>query len=146
MSLSINDEYKFVELQMAAEAFLVDKNNNVLVEDELLAALKVGNKHASKFSEEDAKNFLSHWEIVSQAPNTDTGFSGTLFRCKEDDPATGAKKGELVMSFRSTEFIDDAVRDNQQTNTYEIKDTGWAWGQIRDMEAWYASLKTIIES
>ena len=45
------------------------------------------------------------------------------------------------MSFRSTEFIDDAARDNQATNTFEIKDTGFAWGQIADMEAWYAELK-----
>ncbi|WP_077001411.1 putative Ig domain-containing protein [Variovorax sp. KK3] len=45
------------------------------------------------------------------------------------------------MSFRSTEFIDDAARDNQATNTLEIAATGYAWGQIRDMEAWYQSLK-----
>jgi len=46
------------------------------------------------------------------------------------------------MSFRSTEFIDDAARDNQATNTFEIKDTGFAWGQLSDMESWYAELKT----
>ena len=45
------------------------------------------------------------------------------------------------MSFRSTEFADDAVRDNQATNTLEIKEKGWAFGQIADMESWYASLK-----
>jgi hypothetical protein len=48
---------------------------------------------------------------------------------------------DLVMSFRSTEFIDDAARDNQATNTLEVKEFGWAFGQIADMEAWYAELK-----
>jgi hypothetical protein len=37
------------------------------------------------------------------------------------------------MSFRSTEFIDDAARDNQATNAMEIKEAGFAFGQIRDM-------------
>ncbi|MFM9901713.1 MAG: hypothetical protein ACKVOT_11905 [Polaromonas sp.] len=44
------------------------------------------------------------------------------------------------MSFRSTEFIDDSARDNQATNSMEIKETGFAWGQIRDMQAWYQEL------
>ena len=45
------------------------------------------------------------------------------------------------MLFRSTEFIDDVVRDIQATNKMEIADFGWAFGQIADMEAWYNSLK-----
>ncbi|ATQ75852.1 hypothetical protein CR152_15950 [Massilia violaceinigra] len=46
----------------------------------------------------------------------------------------------MILSFRSTEFVDDAVRDNLATNTLEIKNTGWAWGQINDMENWYSKL------
>ena len=45
------------------------------------------------------------------------------------------------MSFRSTEFIDDSARDNQATNTLEIKEKGWAFGQIDDMERWHQSLR-----
>jgi hypothetical protein len=71
--------------------------------------------------------------VLDQRANTPTGFSGTLFKSN--------KTGELVMSFRSTEFIDDAARDNQATNALEIKETGWALGQIRDMQAWYADLR-----
>lgn len=56
-------------------------------------------------------------------------------------PERGIVAGELAMSFRSNEFVDDAVRDNQATNALEIKDKGWAFGQIADMEAWYASLR-----
>ncbi|AVT22160.1 hypothetical protein C7Y68_20820 [Paracidovorax avenae] len=50
--------------------------------------------------------------------------------------------GELVLSFRSTEFADDAARDNQATNTLEIKEKGWAFGQIADMEAWFQTLRS----
>jgi hypothetical protein len=49
--------------------------------------------------------------------------------------------GELTLSFRSTEFIDDAVRDGKSTNELEIKELGWAFGQIAEMEAWYAQLR-----
>ncbi|SOE06402.1 Ca2+-binding protein, RTX toxin-related [Variovorax sp. YR752] len=80
--------------------------------------------------------------MVEHISNTTTGFSGTLFRALRDDPERGIVAGELVMSFRSTEFVDDAVRDNQATNALEIKAKGWAFGQIADMEAWYANLKS----
>ena len=56
-------------------------------------------------------------------------------------PKTGIKEGDLVISFRSTEFIDDSARDNQATNNMEISNKGWAFGQIADMEKWVKSLK-----
>ena len=46
------------------------------------------------------------------------------------------------MSFRSTEFADDSVRDNQATNGMEVNTHGWAFGQIADMQNWYAQLQT----
>ena len=129
---SITDLLKYADLQMASEAFLVSNDPPYALKADLLVALKVGNNHASKFTEIQAKQFLLEWEVVAQQPNTGTGFSGTLFKKRGTD--------ELVMSFRSTEFVDDAARDNQATNDLEIKTTGFAWGQIRDMEAWYAQL------
>ena len=140
MTLSLNEQYKYVTLQMAAEAFLMTPSGDPKAGIELIDALRIGNKHSSKFSEKDAQDFAAHWEVLTQQENSGTGFSGTLFVCTKDDPATGAKVGERVVSFRSTEFVDDAVRDNLATNELEIKNTGWAWGQMRDMEAWYDSL------
>ena len=131
---------KYADLQMAAEAFLVKPNGDI--RDDLKAALIDGNKHSSKFTAPQADNFLAHWQVVAQKPNSPTGFSGTLFKCILSDPATGAQKDQLVISFRSTEFIDDAARDNQATNVLEIKETGFAWGQIRDMEEWYETIAT----
>jgi hypothetical protein len=136
---TVNDFLKYADLQMAAEAFLVE--GGVLKTGLLLEqALTFGNGHASKFTQPQVTDFLATWEIVAQQPNTETGFSGTLFRRIRNEPVTGAIAGELVMSFRSTEFVDDAARDNQATNDLEITRTGFAWGQIRDMEAWYAQL------
>jgi Ca2+-binding RTX toxin-like protein len=138
-SLDISSEYKYASLQMAAEAFL-DNHGLPVANEELVQALVKGNGHNSRFTESEAESFTQHWEVINQKPDTGTGFSGTLFRCIADDPITGAKAGELVMSFRSTEFVDDAVRDSLATDTQEVKETGWAWGQMRDMEAWYKGL------
>ncbi|MBB2485716.1 hypothetical protein H5407_10845 [Mitsuaria sp. WAJ17] len=46
-----------------------------------------------------------------------------------------------MLSFRSTEFIDDYARDNAATNTLEVKAGGFAYGQIADMEEWWKPLK-----
>ena len=121
-----------------------EKNNGkdsfvkILVQD-----LIDGNEHTSKFTPTQAEEFAQKWEIVSHIANTGTGFSGTLFRATEKAASTetGIKEGDLVISFRSTEFIDDSARDNQATNTMEISEKGWAFGQIADMEKWVQSLK-----
>lgn len=142
---TITDYLKYANLQMAAEAFLNDpdtgqkKYSGTALEGALIA----GNKHASKFTESEATKFASEWDVVDQCKNTPTGFSGTLFRCKITDEARGLKAGELVISMRSTEFIDDEVNDSQVTNK-TIKDFGWGFGQIADMEKWYASISSQI--
>ena len=43
---------------------------------------------------------------------------------------------------RSTEFIDDAARDNEATNKLEINDFGFAFGQLADRETWNVKLKS----
>ncbi|TMQ75131.1 calcium-binding protein [Candidatus Accumulibacter phosphatis] len=140
---TITDHLKYASLQMAAEAFIRDEESKDLrgTGDDLVRVLTRGNAHTSRFPESEARKFADTWEVLDQRANTPTGFSGTLFRRVRDDPATGAKAGELVLSFRSTEFIDDTVRDNEATNVKEIKETGWAWGQIADMETWYDELR-----
>ena len=134
-SLLVSDCLKYANLQMAAEAFL--KNDVTGIKnysgDALSTALKDGNQRASRFTGTQAKEFEAQWTVVDQRANTSTGFSGTLFRNRETN--------EYVISFRSTEFIDDSARDNAATNTLEIKEFGYAFGQISDMEAWYEELK-----
>lgn len=133
---------------MAAEAFLIspDGARTFYSDTALRDALVEGNKRASKFTKTQADKFVKHWVVVEQKANTSTGFSGTLFKCIVADPDTGAEKDELVMCMRSTEFLDDAARDNLATNTMEIKKTGFAWGQIADMQQWYQEKRGSIGS
>jgi Ca2+-binding RTX toxin-like protein len=131
----------FANMQMAAEAFLLrDTDNGVIPADNVIRdRLENGNFHASVFTPTQAEKFVSDYQVLTQYRNDPTlaggtGFSGTLFKNKST--------GELTLSFRSTEFIDDAVRDSKATNELEIKQLGWALGQISDMEKWYAQLRT----
>jgi hypothetical protein len=136
---------KYANLQMAAESLFALPSGaapGTLRTTMDAASLTLGNTRTSKFTTTQAIEFDKDWDVVEHKSNTATGFSGTLFKYTgATDSARGLTNGELVMSFRSTEFIDDAVRDNQATNTLEVKEFGWAFGQIADMESWYASLK-----
>lgn len=127
---------KYAMVQMAAEADL--PIGQVTVKD-----LVEGNHRASRFTQQMAERFVKDWDVVSDGhvESTSTGFSATLFRCKTDDPERGLVNGELVLSFRSTEFVDDAARDNQATNSMEIYDYGWAFGQLDDMRSWVKGLQ-----
>jgi hypothetical protein len=138
---SVAESLKYVNLQMAAEAFLKDEQTGAerYTGQLLIDALEEGNDHASFFAKEAAEDFadpVKGWTVLDQEINTGSGFSGTLFKNNQTN--------ELVISFRSTEFIDDVVRDNMTTNTMEIFETGWAWGQMADMEEWYTSVKSQI--
>ncbi|HLD65745.1 MAG TPA: hypothetical protein VJA19_06865, partial [Pseudomonas sp.] len=141
-TLSIADYLKYANLQMAAEA-LYGFDTTIDPSQEsgqntsgtlTLENLTTGNHHASTFTKTQValSGLTSDWTVVEHLSNTSTGFSGTLFKKESTN--------EYVMSFRSTEFIDDAARDNQATNDLEIKTFGWAFGQIDDMQDWYASL------
>lgn len=126
-TLPVADYLKYANLQMAAEAFIRNEETGVLADPgrPLKDALIAGNKHASVFTETEAAKFAdpdTGWTVIDQRANTKTGFSGTLFKSNET--------GDLVLSFRSTEFIDDAIRDSAATNFLEVFDTGWAWGQM----------------
>ncbi len=137
---------KYANLQMAAEALFgqQDKDPGTTTSGPIDPDdLTTGNNRSSKFTVTQAKEFVKDWEVVEHISNTTTGFSGTMFRCKTDDAARGLKAGELVMSMRSTEFIDDAVRDSK-TNELEVKGFGWAFGQIADMMAWYDKLDATV--
>ncbi|MBK6639129.1 MAG: hypothetical protein IPG34_16620 [Rhodocyclaceae bacterium] len=142
---AISDYLKYANLQMAAEAFLKIEvtGEEKYAGEKLINALVAGNDHASKFIEAAAADFADHWIALDQESNTGTGFSGTLFKCVRDDPTTGAKVGELVLSFRSTEFIDDHARDNGKPPTPpRSASAAMPSGQIADMENWYQRLHT----
>ena len=140
-----------VDLQMAAEAnFGIDprQSNSVLRPGQSIDTPEIpvvrlvdGNNRSSLFPTKIAEAFSNRFQLIEHKSNTETGFSGTLFRyIGPNDEASGLKTGDKILSFRSTEFIDDAVRENQATNKGEIQDKGWAFGQIADMQSWYEQL------
>jgi hypothetical protein len=133
MADEIQAYLKYANVQIAAEALL--DLFPVSTVPGLKDALAFGNNHSSKFTAAQADQFIDDgWTVVDHEPNTSPGFSGTLFK--------NTQTGEYVMSFRSTEFIDDAARDNQATNALEIKEKGWAFGQIDEMENWFSGLQS----
>ena len=116
----INRLLEFANFQMASEAFLLREIDNGVLpgNDVIKARLENGNFHASIFTQLQAEKFVNDYQVLAQYRNDSalaggTGFSGTLFKNKTT--------GELTLSFRSTEFIDDAVRDGKSTNEFEIK-------------------------
>jgi hypothetical protein len=130
----------YANVQMAAEAIFP---TGFIFGPILESYLTRGNDRNSRFPATLAKEFASEWEIVDHRPNSGTGFSGTLFEYTgETDPIRGLVKGERVVSLRSTEFVDDAARDSKANNELEIRDLGFAFGQIADMKAWFDQLNT----
>jgi hypothetical protein len=137
MATDIATYLKYANLQMAAESLfglLPSALPGVTSTSMNVRSLTKGNDRTSVFTEAQAKQFLEvdKWTVLQHKSNTGTGFSGTLFQ--------NSVTGEIVLSFRSTEFVDDSARDNKATNEMEIKEKGWAFGQIADMEKWYAEL------
>lgn len=136
----INRLLEFASMQMAAEAFLVEGGDQGIIQPDnvIRTRLERGNFHLSKFMPVQVEQFITQYEVLAQYRNDPllpggSGFSATLFKNRLTE--------ELTLSFRSTEFIDDAVRDTTATGRLEIKDLGWAFGQIAEMEAWYAQLR-----
>ena len=132
--------HDFANLQMASESFLLRETDRGVIQNDQVIRLRLtdGNTHASKFMPVQAAQFVNDYEVLTQYRNDPnlpggSGFSGTLFRNKATQ--------ELTLSFRSTEFIDDNLRDSKSTNELEVKELGWAFGQIAEMEAWYAQLR-----
>ncbi len=144
---------EFANLQVASEAFLLpletasENPKEHIPTGNILEEIKLteGNKHSTKFTPTMAEDFVGKWKVVDHISNTKTGFSGTLFEAtKTITDANGkpiVEAGQQVLSFRSTEFIEDAVHDNKSTNQLEIKENGFAFGQISDMVDWVKSMQ-----
>src|SRR5688572_16171792 len=111
MPAEVAHRTKYASGQMAAEALLDCFNNQATAQ-----ALQSGNERSSKFTRLDAAQSAgaSAWKVEAHSPSSGTGFSATLFRYMgETDENRGFIANELVMSFRSTEFVDDSARDSE---------------------------------
>lgn len=94
---------------------------------------------AEGMSATQAADFATHWEVVHHLPNTDSGFSGTLFRRRDNDPVSGLKAGDLVFALRGTEQVG---LDLFQADFNELVKNGLAFRQIIDMYNYWQRLIT----
>ena len=82
---TIQDLFQQAQLAEAAYAnFFDDAGNLITTESQLKTALTTGD---GKFSQAQATDFVLHWRVVSQQPNTSSGFSATVFESL-DHPGT----------------------------------------------------------
>ncbi|MEW6107101.1 MAG: hypothetical protein AB1563_12195, partial [Bacillota bacterium] len=138
---------KFALQQMAAESYL----DQLLFGRPLREILLDGNNDTrfvqpdangnlpgkTRFTNVLADRFLSTYDILDHHANDATGFSATLMR----DRTTG----EYTLSFRSTESAPAAEGGDRERDLFgadvEIGASGFAFGQLVAMEAYYQSLK-----
>jgi hypothetical protein len=151
VSTEIQTWYDFVLAQMASDSYLdIDLTDPNKLKDALrnganhrdfIAELEPEELSATRMTNVMIDDFLGRWEVIDQLMNTTTsGFSATLLKNK-------TTPGEYTLSFRSTESKPaskggDFERDGGSGADGEILDIGLAWAQIRDMEAYYAQLKS----
>ena len=157
MTDSIRSWYGFTLAQMAADSYLDNINDpafDIDSEEDVAERLRNGanyykpeilqkileenNLSATRMTDVMIIDFQKTWEIIDQIPNTSSGFSATLFKNKIN--------GEFTISFRSTESKDeedggDVKRDSGEGANGQIKDKGFAFGQILDMEQYYGHIK-----
>lgn len=101
----ISQRYEFALQQVVAESYLDKIELNAVTErslDEVIKRLTNGNNHyslpedkftgATRMTPSQAHDFLNHYEIIDQLPNTESGFSATLMRSKLDNPQAGIRK------------------------------------------------------
>ena len=59
------------------------------------------------FTPTQAKNFFEHYELLEYCPNTDSGFSATLFK----DTKADSKDSKYILAIRGTEFKLEQIQD-----------------------------------
>ncbi len=149
---NIQSWYNFALQQMAAESYvnLSDKfggtlsqaqvlmygNNNPVYQSKPFDEPKLDG--ATRMTATQVTDFSNRYTIVSQLPNTASGFSAALIK----DNQTGA----YTLSIRSTEYRNadqggDWPRDGLPGADGEIGTHGFAFGQIASMEGYYQHLK-----
>ena len=121
-TLTTADYLKYANLQMAAEAFIRDEQTLVLAStpEAVISALIEGNKRSLKFTRPQAEAFVDAakgWTVLDQRANTNTGFSGTLFR----NNATG----ELVLSVAEAQSNGLGLRKTLSAGYGDKSRTAW---------------------
>ena len=139
----MSENSKLFEMASLAEAAYAD-----LFKDGALQTDRAEVKNiliANKWSATQADEFLTHYRVVSQQPNTDTGYSATLFERLDADGSltgtVGAGTGQYVFAQRGTEALAQAGLD-LAVDIGDLVADGLAWSQIVDMYNYWKQLTT----
>ena len=133
---TITSVFEQAELAEAAYANFIDGSGNLIIDkDKIITALR-----DYSFSAVQASDFLTHWKIIDQCPNTDTGFSGTVF-----ERLDGPNAGERYISICGTEgskLLDGSGEGKKDIaeDIANIGADGIAINQAIDMYNWYLRL------
>lgn len=117
-----NELFNNAELALAAYA---DLNTTQSTLDQKLALIDAG------MTDKQAKEFATRYpEVIAHIPNTDSGFSATVFK---------DTNGQLTVAFRGTEASLGNV-DLTEADLSEIAPLGAAYHQIVDMFNWWQTI------
>lgn len=83
---------------------------------------------AKGLSPVQADEFTTNWKVISHQPDTDSGFSATLFQRITADPIAGYKIGDYSYAVRGTAGLTDLAEDISN-----IAQDGLALEQIVDL-------------
>ena len=125
---TIQKDFQQAQLAEAAYANLTSAIGN---QDNLMASLDVKNKKVfgGDFSETQAKVFAAQWEVIDQLPDTQSGFSATLFKNRET--------GEYSFAIRGSTNLADFNADARL-----ISRDGIAAAQLVDLYNYWQQLNT----
>ena len=110
----------YKEIEITLEHIVNQKyyNHEVLVNlekgDDIFTEMKNSAKEVfnfdklnGEFGEIQTKNFLNKYNLLKHCPNTDSGFSATLFK----DTKADSKDSEYIFAIRGTEFKLEQIQD-----------------------------------
>lgn len=142
--------FDMASMAEAAYANFVDASGDLLVTDTATLIAKLEDfdgdpsNGKSGFSKTQAEEFAKHYRVISQRPNTDSGYSGTLFERLDKN---GAGTGEYIFAQRGTESFTQAslsapVGLDLAVDIGDLVADGLAWSQIVDMYNYWKVLTT----
>lgn len=104
-----------------------DRLNQVITADDDVKNALV----TAGFSQTQAEEFIKHWEVIDHQPDTNSGFSATLFKNKQTDDYVFANRG-------TAGFFSDIL----SADFFGIVLEGMATHQLIDMYRYFRKLET----
>lgn len=137
--ISGSDLFQYGLLAEASYAFLGNKNE-ALEKNSLSSALKTEDSGpgGDPWPASLADDFVKHWRVISHRPNTESGFSATLY---ERLNSAGQPTGQFVLAPRGTEPLATYLAD-LQADVGDIVGEGLAWRQVVDLFNYWNEIST----